>query len=41
MDDDKLAMDEARRAEQHGAVKSKVEGEVQAEITDHAAQRPG
>src|SRR6266849_6436626 len=38
MDDDKLAMDEARRAEQHGAVKSQVEGEVQAEIADRAAQ---
>jgi uncharacterized protein YggT (Ycf19 family) len=40
MDDDKLAMDEARRAEQHGAVKSQVEGEVQAEIADRAAQAP-
>ncbi|SRR5712692_4499960 len=38
MDDDKLAVDEARRAEQHGAVKSQVEGEVQAEIADRAAQ---
>jgi hypothetical protein len=38
MDDDKLAMDEARRAEQHGTVKSQVEGEVQAEIADRAAQ---
>ena len=38
MDDDKLAMEEARRAEQHGAVKSQVEGEVQAEIADRAAQ---
>ena len=40
MDDDKLAMDEARRAEQHGAVKSQVEGEVQSEIADRAAQAP-
>ena len=40
MNDDKLAMDEARRAEQHGAVKSQVEGEVQAEIADRAAQSP-
>jgi hypothetical protein len=40
MNDDKLAMDEARRAEQHGAVKSQVEGEVQAEIADRAAQAP-
>src|SRR5206468_13058490 len=38
MDDDKLAIDEARRAGQHGAVKSQVEGEVQAEIADRAAQ---
>src|SRR6266566_3667971 len=40
MDDDKLAIDEARRAGQHGAVKSQVEGEVQAEIADSAAQAP-
>src|SRR6266513_1040363 len=40
MSDDKLAMDEARRAGQHGAVKSQVEGEVQAEIADRAAQAP-
>jgi len=40
MEDDKLAMEEARRAEQHGAVKSQVEGEVQAEIADRAAQAP-
>src|ERR1700704_4441918 len=40
VDDDKLAMEEARRAEQHGAVKSQVEGEVQAEIADRAAQAP-
>jgi hypothetical protein len=40
MEDDKLAMEEARRAQQHGAVKSQVEGEVQAEIADRAAQAP-
>ena len=38
MNDDKLALEEARRAAQHGAVKSQVEGEVQAEISDRAAQ---
>ena len=37
MEDDKLAMEEARRAGQHGSVKSQVEGEVQAEIAEHAA----
>jgi len=36
--DDKLAADEARRAVQHESVKAQVEGEVQAEIADHAAQ---
>src|SRR5437763_15404799 len=40
MDDDKLAIDEARRAGQHGAVKSQVEGEVQAEIAESAAAPP-
>ncbi len=40
MDDDKLAIEEARRAGQHGAVKSQVEGEVQAEIADQSAQTP-
>jgi uncharacterized protein YggT (Ycf19 family) len=40
MDDDKLAIDEARRAGQHGSVKSQVEGEVQAEIAESAAQTP-
>src|SRR6267154_3951649 len=40
MEDDKLAMDEARRAGQHGSVKSQVEGEVQAEIAEHAAATP-
>ncbi len=40
MNDNKLASEEARRAAQHETVKSQVEGEVQAEITDRAAQRP-
>ena len=40
MSDDKLAMEEARRAGQHGAVKSQVEGEVQAEIAESAAAAP-
>src|SRR6202163_12896 len=40
MDDDKLAVEEARRAGQHGAVKSQVEGEVQAEIAESAAVAP-
>ena len=38
MDDDKLAIEEARRAGQHGSVKAQVEGEVQAEIAEHAAR---
>lgn len=38
--DDKLAADEARRSVQHEAVKSQVEGEVQAEIADRASQPP-
>ena len=38
MEDNKLAADEARRAGQHGAVKSQVEGEVQAEIAEQAAR---
>src|ERR1043166_5984122 len=37
---DKLANEEARRAQQHGSVKSQVEGEVQAEIAEHAAETP-
>src|SRR5687768_14964263 len=37
MSDDKLAIDEARRAAQHGSVKSQVEGEVNAEISERAA----
>ena len=40
MDDDKLAIEEARRAGQHGSVKAQVEGEVQAEIAEHAAVTP-
>lgn len=40
MDDNKLAIDEARRAGQHEAVKANVEGEVQAEIAGRAAQQP-
>ena len=40
MEDDKLALEEARRAQQHGSVKSQVEGEVQAEIAEHAAEAP-
>ena len=40
MEDNKLAHEEARRAGQHGAVKNQVEGEVQAEIAEHAAQTP-
>ena len=38
MNDDKLAVEEARRAGQHEAVKTQVEGEVQAEIAEHAAE---
>jgi len=40
MNDDKLAIEEARRAGQHGSVKSQVEGEVQAEIAERAAVTP-
>ena len=40
MEDDKLAIEEARRAGQHGSVKSQVEGEVQAEIAESAAVTP-
>src|SRR5713226_6864162 len=40
MDDDKLAIEEARRAGQHGSVKSQIEGEVQAEIAERAADKP-
>ena len=37
MSDDKLAVEEARRAAQHESVKSQVEGEVQSEIGARAA----
>ena len=37
MNDDKLAIDEARRAAQHESVKSQVEGEVQADIGERPA----
>ena len=40
MNDDKLAIEEARRAGQHGSVKDQVEGEVQAEIAERAAVSP-
>jgi len=36
LNDDKLAAEEARRANQHELVKSQVEGEVHAEIADRA-----
>ena len=39
MSDDKLAIDEARRAAQHESVKSQVEGEVQAKIGERAATK--
>ena len=38
MNDDKLALEEARRAGQHGSVKAQVEGEVEAEIAEQAAR---
>jgi uncharacterized protein YggT (Ycf19 family) len=37
--DDKLAAEEARRAAQHESVKAQVEGEVQAEINERAAEK--
>ena len=40
MSDDKLAIEEARRAAQHNSVKNQVEGGVQAEISERAAVRP-
>jgi len=40
MNDDKLAFEEARRAAQHEAVKTQVEGEVHADIAEQAAQAP-
>ena len=39
MDDEKLAIEEARRAGQHGSVKSQVEGEVEAEIAEQAVRK--
>src|SRR5687768_11752011 len=39
MNDDKLALEEARRATQHESVKAQVEGEVQTEITQRAAEK--
>jgi len=39
MSDDKLAIDEARRAAQHESVKSQVEGNVEAEIGARAAAK--
>jgi hypothetical protein len=36
MDDDKLALEESRRAVQHEAVKSEIEGNVQAKIAESA-----
>src|SRR5258705_6206115 len=40
MDDDKLAIEEARRAGHDGSVKSQVDGEVQSEIAESAAVAP-
>jgi uncharacterized membrane protein len=40
MDDNKLADDEARRSVQHESVKAQVEGDVNAEIAQQAAQAP-
>ena len=40
MDDDKLAVDEARRAGQHELAKAQAEGKVQAEIAEQAARTP-
>ena len=37
MEDDKLAIEESRRATQHEAVKAQVENQVQSEISDRAA----
>ena len=38
--DNKLANEEARRAQQHDSVKSQVEGDVNAEIANRASQGP-
>src|SRR5262249_8141298 len=40
MEDNQRENEEALRAGQHGDVKAQVEGEVQAEIADHAARTP-
>jgi hypothetical protein len=40
MDDEKLALEEARRAQQHESVKSEIEGQVQADISQKANQAP-
>ena len=37
MDDEKLALEEARRGSQHEAVKGQVEGQVQSEISERSA----
>jgi len=39
MEDDKLALEESRRATQHEAVKAQVENQVQSEISERAAVR--
>ncbi|HSB27056.1 MAG TPA: hypothetical protein VLE19_04340 [Pyrinomonadaceae bacterium] len=39
MDDEKLALEEARRASQHEAVKAQVDGDVQSEISQRSAQQ--
>ena len=41
MEDQKVAVDEARRTAQHAAVKSRVEGDVNAEISGKAARPTG
>ena len=41
MSDDKLAIEESRRAAQHDSIKSQIEGEVQAEIGERAAVKSG
>ena len=40
MNDNRLALEEARRAQQHELAKAQAEGEVQAEIAEQAAQTP-
>ena len=39
MDDEKLALEEARRGSQHEAVKGQVEGQIQSEISEQTAVR--